>query len=97
MSTGVRHEDSSEEMYDGLPPLKWSKEVFDDLVQNFKFRDSWGVRYPDDGQTVADAPTGYITLFWDYFTEGNFRLPMTKFFLDILAYYKFQISQLHPI
>ncbi|KAF5822881.1 hypothetical protein HanRHA438_Chr01g0032751 [Helianthus annuus] len=97
MSTGERHEDSLEEMSVGLPPLKWSKKVFDGLVQNFKFPNSWGVRYPNDGQTAADAPAGYITLFWDYFTEGNFRLPVTRLFLDILAYYKFHISQLHPI
>ncbi|MFS7985915.1 hypothetical protein Hanom_Chr11g01004271 [Helianthus anomalus] len=49
------------------------------------------------GQTAAQAPAGYITLFWDYFSEGNFRLPVTRFFLDILEYYKFHISQLHPI
>ncbi|MFS8019251.1 hypothetical protein Hanom_Chr15g01401591 [Helianthus anomalus] len=97
MSTGERHKDSSKEMYAGLPPLKWSKETFNGLVQNFKFPDSWGVRCPDDGQTAADAPAGYITLFWDYFTKGNFRLPVTRFFLDILSYYKFHISQLHPI
>ncbi|MFS8002695.1 hypothetical protein Hanom_Chr13g01205081 [Helianthus anomalus] len=74
-------EDSSEEMYANLPPLKWSTETFNIMVQNFEFPDSWGVRYPDEGQTTADAPAGYITLFWDYFAEGNFRLPVTKFFL----------------
>ncbi|MFS7906267.1 hypothetical protein Hanom_Chr01g00057301 [Helianthus anomalus] len=81
----------------GLPPLKWSRETFDNMVRNSKFPDSWGVRYPDEGQTAADAPTGYISLFWDYFAEGNFRLPATRFFIEILAYYKFHISQMHPI
>ncbi|MFS7986857.1 hypothetical protein Hanom_Chr11g01015191 [Helianthus anomalus] len=57
----------------------------------------WGVTYPEDGQTVAQAPVGYITLFWDYFIEGNFRLPVTRFVLNILGYYKFQISQLNPM
>ncbi|MFS7987093.1 hypothetical protein Hanom_Chr11g01018321 [Helianthus anomalus] len=37
MSTGERHEDSSEEMASGLPPLKWPKETFDGMVRNFKF------------------------------------------------------------
>ncbi|MFS7937887.1 hypothetical protein Hanom_Chr05g00433041 [Helianthus anomalus] len=86
MSARERQEDSSEEMSAGLPPFKWLRETFDGLVQSFKFLDSWDVRYPEDGQTGADAPAGYITLFWDYFTEGNFRLPATRFFLDILAY-----------
>ncbi|KAJ0670305.1 hypothetical protein HanOQP8_Chr13g0472651 [Helianthus annuus] len=40
---------------------------------------------------------GYITLFWDFFSACNFRLPMTKFFLEIISYYKFHISQMHPI
>ncbi|MFS7969584.1 hypothetical protein Hanom_Chr09g00810941 [Helianthus anomalus] len=53
--------------------------------------------YPEDGQTAAQAPTGYITLFWDYFTEGNFWFPVTRFVLDILGYSKFHISQLNPM
>ncbi|KAF5790225.1 hypothetical protein HanXRQr2_Chr09g0380641 [Helianthus annuus] len=81
----------------GLPPLRWPREAFDGLVRNFKFPDSWDARYPDEGQTAADAPAGYITLFWDFFAAGNFRLPVTKFFLEILPYYKFHISQMHPI
>ncbi|MFS7953485.1 hypothetical protein Hanom_Chr07g00619221 [Helianthus anomalus] len=97
MSTKEQPEDSSEEMSASLPPLKWSKEIFDSLVKNFKFPDAWGVRYPEEGQTAADAPAGYITLFWDYFADGNFRLPTTRFVLDVLDYYKFHISQLHPI
>ncbi|KAM0000854.1 hypothetical protein Hdeb2414_s0005g00161661 [Helianthus debilis subsp. tardiflorus] len=97
MSTGEHHEDSSEEMSANLPSLKWSRETFDNMVQNFKFPDSWDVRYPDEGQTAADAPAGYIKLFWDYFAEGNFRWPVTRFFLEILSYYKFHISQTHPI
>ncbi|MFS7955419.1 hypothetical protein Hanom_Chr07g00642401 [Helianthus anomalus] len=78
MSTAERHEDSSEAITSGLPPLKWPKETF-------------------DGMTAADAPVGYITLFWDIFSAGNFQLHVTKFFLEILSYYKFHISQMHPI
>ncbi|MFS7934441.1 hypothetical protein Hanom_Chr05g00391601 [Helianthus anomalus] len=94
MSTGERHEDSSEEMFAGLPPMKWPRETFDCMVLNFKFplvgmldiltkvrRRSGRIHYP----------------FWDYFSAGNFRLPETNFFLEILSYYKFHISQMHPI
>ncbi|KAJ0634182.1 hypothetical protein HanOQP8_Chr17g0680171 [Helianthus annuus] len=97
MSTGDHHEDSAEEMVVELPPLKWSRETFDGLIRKFKFPESWGAQHPDEGQTAVDAPTSYITLFWDFFSLGNFRLPVTKFFFDILAYYRFHISQLHPI
>ncbi|MFS7990912.1 hypothetical protein Hanom_Chr11g01064551 [Helianthus anomalus] len=37
MFTGEHPDDSAEEMSASLPPLKWSKEIFDGLVQNFKF------------------------------------------------------------
>ncbi|KAF5795236.1 hypothetical protein HanXRQr2_Chr08g0337271 [Helianthus annuus] len=97
MSTKEHLEDSSEEMSASLPLLKWLREIFYDLVKNFKFLDSWDVRYPEEGQTAADAPAGYITLFWDYFADGNFRLPATRFVLDVLDHYNFHISQLHPI
>ncbi|MFS7899265.1 hypothetical protein Hanom_Chr05g00413831 [Helianthus anomalus] len=53
--------------------------------------------YPEDEQTAEQAPASYISLFWDYFTEGNFRLPVTRFVLDILGYYKFHLSQLNPM
>ncbi|MFS7969582.1 hypothetical protein Hanom_Chr09g00810921 [Helianthus anomalus] len=89
MSTDDHPEDSAEEMSSSLPPLKWSKQIFDGLAKNFKFPKSWGVMYPEDGQTAAQAPTGYITLFWDYFTEGNFRFPVTRFVLNNLGYSKF--------
>ncbi|KAJ0454973.1 hypothetical protein HanIR_Chr15g0745981 [Helianthus annuus] len=97
MSTGEYHEDLSEEMSAELPPLKWPRATFDGLVQNFRFPETWGARYPEEGQTVTDAPAGYITLFWDFFCKGNFRLPVTKFFLEILGFYNINLSQLHPI
>ncbi|MFS7906684.1 hypothetical protein Hanom_Chr01g00062141 [Helianthus anomalus] len=63
MSTGDHHEDSTEEMAAELPPLKWSRATFDGLIWNFRFLENWGARYPDEGQTAAGAPAGYITLF----------------------------------
>ncbi|MFS7911167.1 hypothetical protein Hanom_Chr02g00114861 [Helianthus anomalus] len=97
MSTGDHREDSTEEMCAKLPPLKWSRATFDGLIRNLRFPENLGVEYPEESQTAADAPAWYVTLFWDFFCAGNFRLPVTKFFLEILEYYKFHISQMHPI
>ncbi|MFS7998093.1 hypothetical protein Hanom_Chr12g01149601 [Helianthus anomalus] len=36
--------------------------------------------FPTGNCTALDAPPGYITLYVDFFREGNFRLPMSKFF-----------------
>ncbi|KAF5784962.1 hypothetical protein HanXRQr2_Chr10g0422981 [Helianthus annuus] len=86
MSTGDHHEDSMEEMSVELPPLKWSRATFDGLVRNLRFSENWGALYPEEGQTAADAPVRYVTLFWDFFSAGNFLLPVTKFLLEILEY-----------
>ncbi|MFS7911574.1 hypothetical protein Hanom_Chr02g00119751 [Helianthus anomalus] len=51
----------------------------------------------EEGQTVADAPPGYITLFADFFIDSNFRLPATQFMVAILHFYGFHISQLSPM
>ncbi|KAJ0735265.1 hypothetical protein HanPI659440_Chr11g0430171 [Helianthus annuus] len=97
MSTGENQESLAEEMSSELPPLKWPRGSFDGLMRNLKFPESWGALYPEEGQTAADAPSGYITLFWDFFCDGNFHLPATTFLLDILTFYNIHLSQLHPI
>ncbi|KAM0030873.1 hypothetical protein Hdeb2414_s0017g00502091 [Helianthus debilis subsp. tardiflorus] len=96
MSTDDHREDS-EEMSVELPPLKWPRASFEGLIQNLRSLRTWGAIYPEEGQTTANAPAGYVTLFWDFFSAGNFRLHVTKFFLEILEYYKFHVSQMHPI
>ncbi|MFS7945098.1 hypothetical protein Hanom_Chr06g00519971 [Helianthus anomalus] len=67
------------------------------VVQGQKFPDEWDALYSAEGQTAADAPPGYITLFANFFGEGNFRLPATNFMLAILHFYAFHISQLIPM
>ncbi|MFS7918942.1 hypothetical protein Hanom_Chr03g00207111 [Helianthus anomalus] len=89
MSTKEHLEDSSEEMSASLPPLKWSKEVFDGLMKNFKFPDSWGVRYPDDGQTTANTPAGYITLSGIIFPRATFDFLLQDLFLIFLVITRF--------
>ncbi|MFS7987662.1 hypothetical protein Hanom_Chr11g01025521 [Helianthus anomalus] len=62
-----------------------------------QFAPEWDARYPAQGQSVVDAPPGYITLFADFFSEGNFRVPETHFLGNILQYYGFHISHMSPI
>ncbi|KAJ0959364.1 hypothetical protein HanPSC8_Chr00c155g0805311 [Helianthus annuus] len=51
---------------------------------------------PQVGDTGADAPAGYITLWADFFTHGNLRLLVTVFVAEVLEYYHLHISQLSP-
>ncbi|KAM0055878.1 hypothetical protein Hdeb2414_s0006g00211251 [Helianthus debilis subsp. tardiflorus] len=70
-----------------LPVLKWDKGLFEHITRGFQFPSEWDARYPRQGQTAADAPPGYITLFEDFFVQGNFRLPAMEFMASILHFY----------
>ncbi|MFS7953832.1 hypothetical protein Hanom_Chr07g00623211 [Helianthus anomalus] len=48
-------------------------------------------------QGLFEQPPGYITLFVDFFSKGNFRLLTTHFIGNILQYYGFHISQRSPM
>ncbi|MFS7910565.1 hypothetical protein Hanom_Chr02g00107761 [Helianthus anomalus] len=56
----------------------------------------YGVVYPQEGDTAADAPAGYVTMWADFFGDCNLRLPLTVFVTEILEWYKLHISQLSP-
>ncbi|KAF5815923.1 hypothetical protein HanXRQr2_Chr03g0128601 [Helianthus annuus] len=80
----------------GLPALKWSKGGFTLLKATMQMADEWDATYPQEGDTGADAPAGYITLWADFFNDGNLRLPVTVFVAEVLEYYHLHISQLSP-
>ncbi|KAF5786060.1 hypothetical protein HanXRQr2_Chr10g0436151 [Helianthus annuus] len=57
----------------------------------------YGAMYPQEGDTAGDAPTGYVSMFADFFGDCIFWLPLTVFVVEILEYYKLRISQLSPL
>ncbi|KAJ0891910.1 hypothetical protein HanPSC8_Chr09g0359641 [Helianthus annuus] len=57
----------------------------------------YGAQYPSEGDTGADAPAGYVTMWADFFGDCNLRLPLTVFVVDVLEWYKVHISQMSPI
>ncbi|KAF5767050.1 hypothetical protein HanXRQr2_Chr15g0722651 [Helianthus annuus] len=79
-----------------LRVLKWDLGLFEQITRGFRFPSERDARYPGQHQTAADAPPRYITLFEDFFLQGNFRLPTTNFMAHILQYYGFHISQMSP-
>ncbi|MFS7946875.1 hypothetical protein Hanom_Chr06g00541501 [Helianthus anomalus] len=86
-----------EEAGGDLPPLKWDEGLFEQVVRGYQLAPEWHARYPSQGQTATDATPGYITLFADFFSEGNFRLLAAHFQGNILQYYGFHISQMSPM
>ncbi|MFS8016676.1 hypothetical protein Hanom_Chr15g01371361 [Helianthus anomalus] len=55
-----------------------------------------GAIHPQEGDTAADAPAGYVTMWADFFGVCNLRLPLTVFVAEVLEWYKIHISQLSP-
>ncbi|KAJ0694876.1 hypothetical protein HanPI659440_Chr15g0613821 [Helianthus annuus] len=86
-----------EEVGGVLPPLKWDEGLFEQVVRGYQLAPEWDARYPSQVQTATDATPGYITLFADFFSEGNFRLLATHFLGNILQYYGFHISYMSPM
>ncbi|KAJ0736254.1 hypothetical protein HanPI659440_Chr11g0441431 [Helianthus annuus] len=80
----------------GLPVLKWTKKSFDRLILDVQMPPEYGAFYPSKGDTGADAPAGYITMWADFFGDCNLRLPLTVFVVEVLEWYKIHISQLSP-
>ncbi|XP_035840286.1 uncharacterized protein LOC118487501 [Helianthus annuus] len=80
----------------GLPVLKWTKKTFDRLILDVQMPPEYGAVYPSEGDTGADAPAGYVTMWADFFGDCNLRLPLTVFVVEVLEWYKVHISQLSP-
>ncbi|MFS8025447.1 hypothetical protein Hanom_Chr16g01475031 [Helianthus anomalus] len=80
----------------GLPALKWTKKSFDRILLDVQMPPEYGAQYPSEGDTGADAPAGYVTMWADFFGDCNLRLPLTVFVVDVLEWYKVHISQVSP-
>ncbi|XP_035839023.1 uncharacterized protein LOC118486587 [Helianthus annuus] len=80
----------------GLPALRWTKKTFDNLMLTVQMPPEYGAQYPSEGDTGADAPAGYVTMWADFFGDCNLRLPLTVFVVDVLEWYKVHISQVSP-
>ncbi|KAF5769516.1 hypothetical protein HanXRQr2_Chr14g0649201 [Helianthus annuus] len=80
----------------GLPALKWTRKSFDRLMLDVQMPPEYGAVYPSEGDTGADAPAGYVTMWADFFGDCNLRLPLTVFVVEVLEWYKVHISQMSP-
>ncbi|MFS8005647.1 hypothetical protein Hanom_Chr13g01239801 [Helianthus anomalus] len=81
----------------GLPVLQWARKFFDRLMLDIQMPPEYGAFHPSEGDTGADAPAGYVTMWADFFGDCNLRLPLTVFVVEVLEWYKIHISQLSPL
>ncbi|GKC60519.1 hypothetical protein Tco_1088117 [Tanacetum coccineum] len=73
-----------------------SEEEFNEFLVLYSIPSSYHVILPKSNQTVLDAPLGYVGLYTHSFSLANLRLPLTKFFCEVLEYFQVYISRLNP-
>nr|GFC15472.1 transposase (putative), gypsy type [Tanacetum cinerariifolium] len=52
---------------------------------------------PNQNNTMHERPAGKIRLYTRFFDSANFRLPLSTFLVDVLRYFRINISQLSVI
>ncbi|MFS7990063.1 hypothetical protein Hanom_Chr11g01054401 [Helianthus anomalus] len=77
--------------------INWKEEELNNLIQRFAFPSDWGIQFPTTTSTALDAPPGYMTLYADFFWDGNFHLPMSKFVGDVFTGYGLHISRINAL
>ncbi|KAF5810759.1 hypothetical protein HanXRQr2_Chr04g0173381 [Helianthus annuus] len=85
-------EEEGDALGGGLSVLKWSKASFDNLMMDVQMPQEYGAIHPQEGDTAADAPAGYVIMLADFFGVCNLRLLLTVFFAEVLEWYKLHIS-----
>ncbi|MFS7939865.1 hypothetical protein Hanom_Chr05g00456991 [Helianthus anomalus] len=79
----VEDEAEGDAPVENFPVLKFSKLSFYNLMMDIQMPLEYGAIHPQEGDTTADAPTGYVTIGAD-------------FLAFVLEWYNLHISQLGP-
>ncbi|GJS19274.1 hypothetical protein Tco_0447906 [Tanacetum coccineum] len=74
-----------------------SQIAFDVFCEKFHIPEEVHPVLPNRGNTIHERPVGKIGLYTRFFDFANFRLPLSTFLVDILRYFRINISQLSVI
>ncbi|KAD5961338.1 hypothetical protein E3N88_12811 [Mikania micrantha] len=77
--------------------INWVSSDYEEFLGEFRILPSWHPEFPSPGQTALNAPPGKVCLYADFFRFSHFRLPVSKFCLQILGRYGVHISQMSPL
>nr|GEU43348.1 hypothetical protein [Tanacetum cinerariifolium] len=72
------------------------EEEFNDFLTLYPIPHVYHVILPKSNQTIFDAPPGYVRLYTHLFSLVNLRLPLIKFFCNVLEYFQVHISRINP-
>ncbi|KAD5317404.1 hypothetical protein E3N88_17350 [Mikania micrantha] len=77
--------------------INWALSDYEEFLGEFRILPSWHPELPSPGQTTLNAPPGKVCLYADFFRFSHFRLPVSKFCLQMLGRYGVHISQMSPL
>jgi len=70
---------------------------FEKLLEDHPCLARYNPTLPTKDQRANRPPPGKVALYQAYFTSSNLRLPLTKFYLNVLSYYKIGLAQMQPV
>ncbi|GKD52333.1 hypothetical protein Tco_1281309 [Tanacetum coccineum] len=73
-----------------------TREEYIEFLDRFMIPSCYNPVLPRPDQTAFDTPPSYVALYLSLFSFGNFLLPLNKFFLDVLEFFRCYISLLNP-
>ncbi|GKD38435.1 hypothetical protein Tco_1258642 [Tanacetum coccineum] len=74
-----------------------SQRAFDSFCEKIHIPEEVHPVLPNRGNTIHERLVGKIGLYTRFFDFANFRLPLSAFLVDILRYFRINISQLFVI
>nr|GEV87693.1 hypothetical protein [Tanacetum cinerariifolium] len=74
-----------------------SRKAFSAFCEKFHILEEVHLVLPNRDNTIHERPVGKIRLYTRFFDFANFRLPLSTFLVDILRYFRINISQLFVI
>src|ERR1044071_2285301 len=75
----------------------WSVTALQSFLSEWRILPEWNPVCPGPTDVAFPLKPGKITLYAEFFKFCHFQLPVTQFMVELLSYYKVNISQLHPL
>nr|GEX15452.1 hypothetical protein [Tanacetum cinerariifolium] len=73
-----------------------TREELIDFLNDYPIPDKFNIMIPYKNQSIFDALEGFVSLYYNLFSQSNLRIPLHPFFLEVLPYYDVHISRLNP-
>ncbi|GJU49833.1 hypothetical protein Tco_1219388 [Tanacetum coccineum] len=74
-----------------------TRKAFDAFCTKYHIPEEVHPVLPNQNDTIHERPVGKIGLYTRFFDYANFRLPLFSFLVDVLRYFRINISQLSVI